>query len=197
MGEYQLTSGDENVANGVVKEPELTNICLADETSLPHDFDLESEARAKANAVLAESSLRESDTTESSSFGNKRDFSLFESVRRLREEVQSLLQWKKDEEIRDEDRAERIAELTATSKGYLDNRNRFLDVYRRDIRHDLPLSGSPPSTPITPAILTGNHRAHSGDAYSDAIVYRDGRKDNGAFDELYGFNFKEALYLRK
>ena len=84
----------------------------------------------------------------------------------------------------------RVTDLTSTSQGYLDIRMRFLDNYNKKVKRD-------PAFQQTAAIEIGNLRAHGGDAYIDATLFRDQKRleDPGTYKELYGVDHAMVLKL--
>ena len=80
----------------------------------------------------------------------------------------------------------RVNCLTQSSEGYLSIRRRFLDVYKRDIMMEKPISSK--------AIQAGNISAHEGDALGDAALFqRDERTDRATYRELYGLDYPQVL----
>jgi len=85
----------------------------------------------------------------------------------------------------------KINTLSLASEGYRKSRNRFLDVYRRDVRNDLDLKGRQ-------NIADGNEAAHHGDAVADAALYISGeRLDHGIIIEIYGLHPADIASLGK
>ena len=84
----------------------------------------------------------------------------------------------------------RVTDLTSTSQGYLDIRMRFLDNYNKKVKRD-------PAFQQTAAIEIGNLRAHGGDAYIDATLFRDQKRleDPATYKELYGVDHAMVLKL--
>ncbi|KAI9781005.1 MAG: hypothetical protein M1816_002602 [Peltula sp. TS41687] len=81
--------------------------------------------------------------------------------------------------------------LREASIGYRQIRNRFLDVYRRDVIGD-------PDGRWTKPIGLGNAAAHNGDAVVDAYLYYLGeRQDTTSFVEIYGLLPEKVLSLRR
>lgn len=84
----------------------------------------------------------------------------------------------------------RMDTLRQLSEGYLDNRRRFFDIYRRYIKH-------PKEKKSTKAIRDGNAAAHDGDAVADAFLFEcDKRTDRTTFRELYGLDADQVLHYR-
>lgn len=84
----------------------------------------------------------------------------------------------------------RMDTLRQLSEGYLDNRRRFFDIYRRDIKH-------PKEKKSTKAIRDGNAAAHDVDAVADAFLFEcDKRTDRTTFRELYGLDVDQVLHYR-
>jgi hypothetical protein len=79
--------------------------------------------------------------------------------------------------------------LKLASDGYAKIRQRFLDVYRRDILKDQ-------SAKAVTMIGVGNAAAHAGDAVIDAGLYINGnRKDDGLMVEIYGLDPAKIFLL--
>lgn len=77
-----------------------------------------------------------------------------------------------------------------TSDGYLDIRERFLEVFKRDV-----LKWSQSSSNL---IAVGNARAHAGDCIVDAELYRLGRRDDeDTMIRLYGMSSMKIQELCK
>jgi hypothetical protein len=74
----------------------------------------------------------------------------------------------------------RVDILTPDAERYYSIRHRFIDVYRRDVLRDVDQEG-------LDRIDRGNETAHEGDAFTDARLYADGkRNDRHALIFLYG-----------
>jgi len=70
-------------------------------------------------------------------------------------------------------------------------RNRFLDVFRRDIWNEAEAQG-------TQAIKDGNQTTCYGDAVADASLYEScQREDESLLIEIYGITAREILSLSK
>lgn len=81
----------------------------------------------------------------------------------------------------------RVDTLLQFSQGYMNIRRRFLDVYKRDIKHL-------PGYELTKAIRSGNSVAHDGDAVRDAFLFEnDKRTDRTLYRELYGLDADQVL----
>jgi hypothetical protein len=84
-----------------------------------------------------------------------------------------------------------IKTLALSSEGYRRIRNRFIDVYCRDIRNDLGGKGYA-------NVLDGNEAAHEGDAIADAALYTSHtRHDEAVLIEIYGLSANQISYLGK
>ena len=80
-------------------------------------------------------------------------------------------------------------ELILACDGYMLIRERFLDIFRRDILKS-------PNAKWTTAIGAGNAAAHHGDAVTDASLYEKGRrKDRSLFSKIYGLDPIQILEL--
>lgn len=78
-----------------------------------------------------------------------------------------------------------------SSDAYLDTRNRFMDVYRRDKLNDT-------SSNLTRSIEKGNLKTHGGDCGVDASLFGvDKRSDFELFMEIYEVSVKNVLLLCK
>lgn len=73
--------------------------------------------------------------------------------------------------------------LNEASIGYRQTRNRFLDVYRRDVIGD-------PDARLTKPISVGNAAAHNGDAVVDAYLYQLGERQ----DTMLFFSRRTLIY---
>lgn len=81
--------------------------------------------------------------------------------------------------------------LKLASDGYIKIRQRFLDVFRRDVLKDK-------SGQSTSSINAGNIAAHGGDAVTDARIFESGiHKDNGPMTIIYGLDPIQVLLLGK
>ena len=81
--------------------------------------------------------------------------------------------------------------LTLASEGYRKIRNRFIDVYRRDVLDDVTRQGYQ-------KIGAGNEAAHGGDAVADASLYTSGeRHDEMVLIDLYGLSANQISHLGK
>ena len=79
--------------------------------------------------------------------------------------------------------------LTLNSESYLCVRQRFLDIYKRDIRGDHALQGPK-------AIRDRKVEAHEGDALADASLFsHNQRSDIDLYRELYGLEHKQVLEI--
>jgi hypothetical protein len=84
-----------------------------------------------------------------------------------------------------------IQHLTAAGEGYFKIRQRFLNVFRRDVLQD-------PAAQWTPMINAGNAAAHYGDAITDAGIFKSGvRKDASLMVKVYGLTPSQVLSLSK
>ena len=82
-----------------------------------------------------------------------------------------------------------VGRLSQNSDGYRCIRRRFLDIYRRDVKDDQALKGSP-------AIKAGNAKAYGGDALADAALFQhDHRTDTRLYRDLYGLEYRQVLEL--
>lgn len=82
----------------------------------------------------------------------------------------------------------RMDTLRQLSKGYLDIRRQFFDIYRRDIKH-------PKEKKLTKTIRDGNAGANDSVAVADAFLFEcDKKTDRTTFRELYGLNVDQVLY---
>jgi hypothetical protein len=84
-----------------------------------------------------------------------------------------------------------IRDLTLSSEGYQKIRDRFLDVYRRDILENIDRQGRR-------KIVEGNKAAHEGDAITDASLYTSHRRfDERVLINLYGLTANQISCLGK
>ena len=82
-----------------------------------------------------------------------------------------------------------VGRLSQNLDGYRCIRRQFLDIYRRDVKDDQALKGSP-------AIKAGNAKAHGGDALADAALFKhDHRTDTRLYRDLYGLEYRQVLEL--
>ena len=85
----------------------------------------------------------------------------------------------------------RVKTLTQSSEGYCKIRNRFLDVYHRDVLCDIDSQGFK-------NISEGNIVAHEGDAVADAELFTSGkRSDDEVLIDLYGLSSSRISDLGK
>lgn len=85
----------------------------------------------------------------------------------------------------------RVKALTQSSEGYRKIRNRFLDIYRRDVLGDIGKQG-------LKNISEGNIAAHEGDAVADAELFTSGkRSDDDVLIDLYGLSSSRISDLGK
>jgi hypothetical protein len=85
----------------------------------------------------------------------------------------------------------RVQALSLASAGYRKIRNRFIDVYRRDVRHDLDNQGRD-------NIAGVNEAAHHADAVADASLYTSReRTDETVLFEIYGLSAIQISSLGK
>ena len=86
---------------------------------------------------------------------------------------------------------DRIRTLTTDAEGYYSIRHRFIDVYRRDVLHDV-------TEPGRTKIKEGNAAAHEGDAVTDVKLYTTHqRQDERALRSLYGLSVNQISSLSK
>lgn len=84
-----------------------------------------------------------------------------------------------------------VKDLKLASEGYRKIRNRFINVYRRDILGDV-------THQEYQQISDGNNAAHGGDAVADASLYTSGeRRDESVLIELYGLSANQISYQGK
>ncbi|KAI9812981.1 MAG: hypothetical protein M1826_002572 [Phylliscum demangeonii] len=84
-----------------------------------------------------------------------------------------------------------LALVKASSDGYLQIRNRFVAVYRRQVLKD--------ATPDDRGLVdVGNGAAHDGDPVTDALLYQRGiRSDDRTYASLYGITWAKVLSCSK
>jgi hypothetical protein len=79
--------------------------------------------------------------------------------------------------------------ITLTSEGYHESRNKFLDVWRRDVRNDLGGQGRD-------NIVEGNEATHHANAVADASLYTScARFDEAVLLEICGLTSFKFLLL--
>jgi prophage DNA circulation protein len=84
-----------------------------------------------------------------------------------------------------------VKDLKLASEGYRKIRNRFINVYRRNV-----LGHATPQ--LCQQISDGNNAAHGGDAVTDASLYTSGeRHDENVLVELYGLSARQISYQGK
>lgn len=84
-----------------------------------------------------------------------------------------------------------IRNLTTASEGYFKIRQRFLDIFRRDVLQES-------TAQWTPLIGAGNAAAHQGDAITDAGLFASGaRQDVSLMVKIYGLTHTQVLSLSK
>ena len=84
-----------------------------------------------------------------------------------------------------------VKDLKLASEGYRRIRNRFINVYRRDVLRDV-------NHQEYQQISDGNNATHGGDAVADASLYTSNeRHDEGILIELYGLSANQISYQGK
>jgi TolA-binding protein len=84
-----------------------------------------------------------------------------------------------------------VKDLKLASEGYRKIRNRFINVYRRDVLGHMTHQEHQ-------QIGDGNNAAHGGDAVADASLYTSGeRRDEGVLIQLYGLSASQISYHGK
>ena len=84
-----------------------------------------------------------------------------------------------------------VKDLKLASEGYRRIRNRFINVYRRDVLGHV-------THQEYQQISDGNNAAHGGDAVTDASLYTCGeRHDEDVLIELYGLSASQISYQGK
>jgi hypothetical protein len=84
-----------------------------------------------------------------------------------------------------------VKDLRLASEGYRRIRNRFINVYRRDVLGHV-------THQEYQQISDGNNAAHGGDAVTDASLYTSGeRHDEDVLIELYGLSASQISYQGK
>ena len=125
-------------------------------------------------------------------YGNRGGQTLMEEIedmKRQTHQIPRLIAQIEHQERRVATLEGQVGLLTRNSESYLCIRQRFLDVYKRDIRGIHALQGSK-------AIREGNVKAHEGDALTDASLFsNDQRSDTDLYQELYGLEHKQVLEI--
>ena len=99
--------------------------------------------------------------------------------------------FRKSSMVRSDDTSDIVHLLAASSDAYMDIRNRFMDVYRRDKMNQFSSAG-------TKTIAKGNLKAHGGDCLIDALLFHSAkRSDADLFVDIYGISVDDVLLLRK
>jgi hypothetical protein len=81
--------------------------------------------------------------------------------------------------------------LKDSSEGYMRIRDRFLDVFLRDVENL-------PQFKWSKVIAEGNKAAHNGDAVADASLFESGyRNDEALMVRIYGLTYQQVLTLSK
>lgn len=107
--------------------------------------------------------------------------------KQMKDELKDELKQMKDEQA---EFHRSIRELRYLSDSYLSLRQRFLDVYRRDVAQRFR------SPNIRLNISIGSATAHHGDAVTDAKLYEMGlRQDRELISDLYGLSVDDILTL--
>ena len=84
-----------------------------------------------------------------------------------------------------------VKDLKLASEGYRRIRNRFINVYRRDVLGQVTHQEHQ-------QISDGNNAAHGGDAVTDASLYTSNeRHDEGVLIGLYGLSANQISYQGK
>ena len=94
-------------------------------------------------------------------------------------------------EAQNKENARQISSMKKCSIGYLAMRNRRLDIFKRDFRHE-------PGNQNRQMFADGNEAAHDGDAVGDAFLYTTGKRDDeDLLIELYGLISEDIMTLGK
>jgi hypothetical protein len=114
-----------------------------------------------------------------------------ERVKRLDERAKRQDDKQTETDIRINDLQHRVMTLTRASEGYHKIRQRFLEVYRRDVLCNVDVQGRK-------KISDGNEAAHLGDAVADAWLYTSGQRlDEAVLINLYGLTAMQISHLGK
>ncbi|KAL9044290.1 MAG: hypothetical protein Q9214_002563, partial [Letrouitia sp. 1 TL-2023] len=142
---------------------------------------------AKTHIKAESESMQMGPFSEKIVYGNGKGISFIEKV----DAMTKTLQVEKEKNEKKFQEIQKIPEKTF--QDYLAIRERFMEVYMRDIQ------GQPDRAGFQ-IINEGNRRAHEGDALADAIVLeKDQRRASqsraSAYRELYGVDFRDVLNL--
>lgn len=109
-------------------------------------------------------------------------FLLEDEIAKLRSKLHDIEENAKKVEKHCEELEKKLSLVSSSCEGYLNIRNRFLAVFRRDILEQR-------SAVDRQVILNGNTSSHDGDALSDALLFERGmRSDPSTYHLLYGFS---------
>ena len=126
-----------------------------------------------------------------STHGNQSGRELLEDRHDMKERMKRLEDKPTGLQNENADFRHRIGNLELASEGYRKIRNRFINVYRRDILGHVNYQGYQ-------QIGDGNNAAYGGDAVTDASLYTSGeRRDEDILIELYGLSAGQISYQGK
>jgi len=151
--------------------------------------DDEIETVAKSTLMSTLESAEYEATGSHNAYDNHLGLAVLSDIHDQRQRLASLEDWKAESktkiaslEDRLNDQRRDIDTLKKASEGYRKIRNRFLDVYRREVLHNL-------EPKVRQNIADGNEAAHHGDAVADAALYASGeRHDRGIIVDIYGLD---------
>ena len=125
-------------------------------------------------------------------YGNRGGQTLMEGIEAIKRQIHQiprLIARIEHQERRVATLEGQVGLLTLNSESNLYIRQRFLDIYKRDIRGDHALQGPK-------AIRDRKVKAHEGDALADASLFsHNQRSDIDLYRELYGLEHKQVLEI--
>ena len=126
-----------------------------------------------------------------STYGNQSGRELLEDRHDMKERMKRLEDKPTGLQNENADFRHRIGNLELASEGYRKIRNRFINVYRRDVLGYV-------THQEYQQISDGNNAAHGGDAIADASLYTSReRYDEDVLIELYGLSANQISYQGK
>ncbi|OCK89838.1 uncharacterized protein K441DRAFT_680863 [Cenococcum geophilum 1.58] len=193
-GSPQKTSIPNTLQKPPTPPPEPINIEIIAYECVKMEADDDIDAVAQERLGKAVQSARLGDAGKELAYGNEAGRGLLGDVHEMKEmmkRMQSQLQTQSLQFVEHQAQFDhhlalinrlqhRVDILTPDAERYYSIRHRFIDVYRRDILRDVDREG-------LDRIDMGNGTAHEGDAFTDARLYADGkRNDRHALISLYG-----------
>lgn len=188
-GSPQKTSIPSTLQEPPTPPPESCDIdtIVYEQVQMQADDDIEVVAKERLRKAVQSARLGEAG--KEIAYGNEAGRGLLGHVHEMKETMKTMqLQFVEHQAQIDRHQAQinrlqhRVDILTPDAERYYNIRHRFIDVYRRDVLGDADQEG-------LDRINRGNGTAHEGDAFTDARLYADGkRNDLHALTSLYGLS---------